>query len=46
MYNSKSYIKHFLTLPSTITGCIGIPIGNTSSVIGLKICAIAAEIKK
>ena len=42
-------------LPSTITACISIsafsslidvPIGNTSSVIGLKICTIAAEIKK
>ena len=42
-------------LASTITGCIsisafasllGIPIGNTSSAIGLKICEIAAGIKK
>ena len=50
-----SCIKHFLVLPSTITACISIspfsslidvPIGNTSSVIGLKICTIAAEIKK
>ena len=47
MYNSK--------LASTITGCIsisafasliGIPIGITSSAIGLKICAITAGIKK
>ena len=44
------YIEHFLILASTITGCIsisafaslfGISIGITSSVIGLKICAIA-----
>ena len=44
-----NYIEHFLILASTITGCIsisafasllGIPIGITSSTIGLKICAI------
>ena len=48
-------IEHFLILASTITGCvsisafaslIGIPIGITSSAIGLKICAITAGIKK
>ena len=46
-----NYIEHFLILASTIAGCIsisasasllGIPIGITSSSIGLKICAIAA----
>ena len=46
-----NYIEHFLILASTITGCIffslaGIPIGITSSVIGLKMCAIAAGIKR
>ena len=50
-----NYIEHFLILPSTITGCIsifafvyllGIPVGITSSEIGLNVCAIAAEIKK
>ena len=50
-----NYIEHFLILASIITGCIsisafsssiGIRIGITSSVIGLKICAIAAGIKK
>ena len=50
-----NYIEHFLILVSTITGYIsisassfllGIPIGITSSAIGLKICAIAAGIKK
>ena len=50
-----NYIEHFLSLASTITGCIsisafafllGIPIGITSSVIGLKICLITAGIKK
>ena len=50
-----NYIEHVLILTSTITGCIsisafasllGIPIGITSSAIGLKICAITAGIKK
>ena len=50
-----SYIEHSLILASTITGCISIsafsclisiPIGITSSAIGLKICAITAGIKK
>ena len=50
-----NYIEHFLILASTITGCIsisafssliGIPIGITSSAVGLKNCAIAAGIKK
>ena len=45
----------FLILASTITGCvsisafaslISIPIGITSSAIGLKICSIAAGIKR
>ena len=49
-----SYINHFLILASTITGYIsisafaswlGIPIGITSSAIGLKTCAIAAGIQ-
>ena len=52
---SLNYIEHFLILISTITVCIwissftslvGIPIGVTSSAIGLKICAITAGIKK
>ena len=50
-----NYNEHFLILASTITGCVsisafaslvGIPIGITSSAIGLKICAITAGIKK
>ena len=50
-----NYIEHILILASTITGCIsnsafgsllGIPIGITISAIGIRICAIAAEIKK
>ena len=50
-----NYIKHFLILGSIITGCISIsafasfndiPIGIMSSTMELKICAIAAGIKK
>ena len=50
-----NYITHFLTLSSTITGCIsisafvsliGIAIGIASYAIGLIICAITAGIKK
>ena len=50
-----NYIEHFFILASTIAKCIsisvfvfllGIPIGITSSPIGLKICAIDAGIKK
>ena len=50
-----NYFEHLLILASTITGCIsishfasliGIPIGTTSSAIGLKICAVTAGIKK
>ena len=53
VYTSLNYFKHFLILASSITGCIsissftslfGIPIGVTSSAIGLKICAIASGI--
>ena len=48
-------VGHFLILASSITGCIsisafasfiGIPMGITSSAIGLIICAITAKIKK
>ena len=50
-----NYIERFLTLASTITGCIsvsafpsmiGIPIRTARSAIGLKICAITAGTKK
>ena len=50
-----NHIEHFLILGSAIIGFIstsaftsllGIPIGVTSSAIGLKMCAIAAGIKK
>ena len=50
-----NYIEHLLILASTITGCtsifaftslIGIPVAITDTAIELKICAIAAGIKK
>ena len=49
-----NYVEHFLILASKITGyisisafasLIGIPLGITSSAIGLNICAITAGIK-
>ena len=52
---SLNYVTHFLILGSTITGYVSIsafaslvdiPIGITSSAIGLKICGITAGIKK
>ena len=55
VFTTLNYIKHFLIFAFAITRCIsisaftsliGIPIGITSSAIGLKICAIAAGIKK
>ena len=50
-----NYVDHSLIVTSTVTGCVsisafaslvGIPIGITSSSIGLKICVIIARIKK
>ena len=50
-----NYIDHSLIVTSTITGCfsisafsplVGILIRIASSIIGLKICAITAGIKK
>ena len=50
-----NYIEHLLILVSTITSCVsisaftslvGIPIGITSSAIGLKICVITVGWKK
>ena len=50
---TQNYTKHFFILASTITKCISafasfldISIGITSSAIGLKVCAIAAGVKK
>ena len=53
--STKKYIEIFLILVSTSTAwisisafasLIGIPIGITSSPIGLKVCAIAVGMKK
>ena len=50
-----NYIEHLIILISTVSGyvsisafasLVGIPIGNTISAIGLKICVITARIKK
>ena len=50
-----NYIEHFVILASIISGCIsisafasllGIPVRIMSSAIGIKICAIAAGIKR
>ena len=50
-----NYIEYLLSLISVISGClsifvftslVGIPIDITCSVVGLKICAITAGIKK
>ena len=55
VWRTLNYIENFLILASTITGCISIssfssliriPIGITSSAIGLKICAITARIER
>ena len=50
-----NYIEHFLTLGSTITGCVlisaltslvGIRTGIASSAIRIKICVVTAAVKK
>ena len=50
-----NYIQHLLILASTVTGCVSIsafaslvcvPVGITSSAVGLNTCAIIAGIKK
>ena len=55
VYRVSNYVEHFLIIISTVTGCVsisvfasvvGIPIGIMSSAIGLKICVLAAGIKK
>ena len=49
------YVEHLVILVSTVTGCasisafaslIAISVGITTSPVGIKICAITAEIKK
>ena len=50
-----NYVEHWLILVSTVIGCVSIsafpslvaiPLGITSSALGIKICAITAVIKK
>ena len=50
-----NYVENLLILASRITGCVCIsafvslgcvPVGNTSSVVGINICAIIAGIKR
>ena len=50
-----NYVEHLLILSSTVTGCVSIsafaslvclPVGITSSAVGISICAIIAGIKK
>ena len=52
VYTALNYIKHFLIVATTVTGCVSIsafsslvviPIRITSFAIVLKICAITAE---
>ena len=54
VFRVLNYIEYLLILVSTITGCvsssafaflIGIPVGITSSKIGLKLCIMTAGIK-
>ena len=51
----SNYVELLLILVSTVTGCVSVsafaslvrvPVGITSSAVGIKICAIAAGIKK
>ena len=51
----SNYVDHLPILASTVTGCvsissfawlIAIPVGITSSVVGIEICTITAGIKK
>ena len=55
VYATLNYIEHFLIMASAITRCISIsafvsliviPIGITSSAIGLKVCAVSVGIRK
>ena len=50
-----NYVEHLLTLASAVTGCVStsafaslvcIPVGITSSAVGLKMCAINGGFKK
>ena len=53
-YKHLNYVEYLLVLASTFTGCVSIsafaslvaiPVGFTSSVVGIRICATTAGIK-
>ena len=53
-YKCLNYFEHLLILDATVTGCVSIsafaslvaiPVGITSSAVGIKICAITVGIK-
>ena len=53
-YKYLDYVEHFLILVSTVSSCVSfsvfaslvaIPVGVTSSAVGIKVCAITAGIK-
>ena len=55
MCKVMNYFEYFLIFISAVSGCvsisafalvIGVPVGITSSALGLKICAMTAGIKK
>ena len=55
MCRAVNYFEHFLVFISVVSGCVsisafaslvGVPIGITSSAVGMKICAITAGIKR
>ena len=55
MHKILNYFEHFLLLISAVSGCVSIsafvslfniPVGNTSSAVELKMCALTAGIKK
>ena len=50
-----NFFEHFLVFASSVSGCdlisalgslVGVPVGTARSAVGLKICAVAAGIKK
>ena len=55
MSRASNYFEYFLIFISAVSGCAlisaflsltGVPVGNASSEVGLKICTITAGIKK
>ena len=55
MCRAVNYFEHFLVFVSVVSSCVsisafaslvGVPVGITSSAVGMKICAITAGIKR